>query len=1159
MTGAAGDRLGEALRVLGGAGRDLDPQELLDVLWLATRLPRSDTLPLAGPAPHPGPRPGPAPDDPPAPGTEAEDRPGAEAPGAGPDPGRGPELHAAARRPTAHRPPERRPGARRTTPPDGPPPDRRAMPLRAPEDKALRDELLIGRALRPLKQRRPSLRRHEVDETATAAALAETGLPDVVTRPARERWLHLVLLVDDGLSMLLWHRLVTELRTLMQRLGAFRSVRVHGLDTRGSVPVLRGQPFDPDASAMAPPVLTDPSGQTLILVLSDGMGAAWRGGAMHEVLHTWAASGPVSIVHTLPPALWEGSGIQADRWQATTRRRGGAGTSWTVTDRVLPPGIADFGGVPVPVLEPTARSLGDWAALIASPGTTRELPLLARPRRHTDAATVAGTGVQHFRDAASPQAYRLAAHLAAVSPVSVPVMRLVQAAVPWRAGTDHLAEVFLGGLLLPHPAPVPGPLPAQHRVFDFSEETKNALLDTVPSDELLRTSRSIGRRLEQLAGRSPDFPAWLAHPDGADGLPETFRAFTVVERRLLARLGVSFQPTAPVRDTEAEDGAPADDWSPLTPADPEHLGPYRLLGRRLGRRTVVYLGRDRDGNEAAVRAVRPDMPPSLNRLLTIEAEALRRMDGRYAPKLLGAQSLGDRNWTAAALVPSPEPGTPGPVRLSDLLPYTAIGPRPPLDVVTSITLGWHLAGALSLCHLQGLVPADLSPGSVVVLDRSVLLLGLSDCAVDGVYAGEGAPPTQASSVQALGELLRALGSKGNRATYYLRDGMELWQGDTWAPLRELVLKCVDHNPLRRPPAGEVAAVLARYVSIASAMAGPAVLGPVRTVPGGRTPGTPGPDTGDAQAAARRAPDEEPGREGPGRPLLVPALLPVPRRPAPRIGRRTTRFGAGRAEHADRLARIRTPRTTSRHVTVVGAHPLAGRSTTTVVLGAVLAAVRGEPVLALDGAPGRGELHGRTGRRRNPATLREAAGLPGDCSHEDFRRLTAPTPSGLEVLAHSTTHSVPSPAYTEEYRRIMATADRHYPLILTDWAPPRLDATAGTVLGLTDLLVMCCTAAPESVRALGERLAELRAGGYDELAAGALVVVARLGGTDRPLPDGTIATRLLDLRNKPLMVPFDTALATASATEPGLGRLRPATAEAFTELAARVAGTAPTGP
>ncbi|MBP8538679.1 hypothetical protein GWI24_37590, partial [Streptomyces sp. MK37H] len=181
------------------------------------------------------------------------------------------------------------------------------MPLRVPEDKALHQELSIGRALRPLKQHRPNPLKREFDEAATATALAETGLPDVVTRPARERWLDLALVIDDGMSMLLWRRLAVELRTVLQRSGAFRVVRVLGLHTRGGgAPALRARPYAPEAPLLPTTALSDPSGHTLVLVVSDGVGAAWRDGRMGQVLARWAGLGPTAVVHALPPRLWEG-------------------------------------------------------------------------------------------------------------------------------------------------------------------------------------------------------------------------------------------------------------------------------------------------------------------------------------------------------------------------------------------------------------------------------------------------------------------------------------------------------------------------------------------------------------------------------------------------------------------------------------------------------------------------------------------------------------------------------------------------------------------------------------------------------------------------------------------------------------------------------------
>lgn len=1136
------ERLGQVLHVLATAGTALDAQQALDVLWLAARLPTGAPgaqLPLAL-----------ARDT-----TAAPDRDGTDEAPAAPETGTAPpedtrpdsdalpdlpvpELHAAPR-PRHSDPP--------LPAPADPGEEQPALPLRVPEVKALAQELLVGRALRPLKQRRPSRWRHELDEEATAAALAETRLPDVVLRPSQERWLRLVLVVDDGLSMLLWHQLAVELRTTLQRLGAFRSIQVRGLDTRvpGEV-ALRGRPFDPAPATLPPSAVTDPSGHTLVLVISDGMGAAWRTGRMHDVLRRWSAAGPTAVLHTLPPSLWSGSGLQADRWQVTTRHPGGPHTAWEITDPVLPAGLADFTGVPVPLLEPSAAALHDWARLITSPGTAAELPLLTEPRQHAPVAAARTLGtVQHFRDAASPEAYRLAAHLAAVSPVSVPVMRLVQAAVPWPARTAHLAEVFLGGLLSPAPPPVPEPVPAKHRIFDFSDGAKSALLDAVPSAELIRTGRRIGRNLEQLAGRSPDFPAWLAHPDGTDALPAAFRAFTTVERRLLKRFGVSVDTMESLRsrtplddDTGPDTGAHAP-WRPLTAQDPRRLGDYTLLGRRSGRRTVVYLGRDSAGREAAVRAVRPGLPAATERLLATEAEALRRMDGRYAPRLV-TTGLEDRPpWLAIQQVRRTDPtrrraaGTGEgphqdgePVRLDELLEIVLPGELGVLDILSSLTIAWQLADAVSHCHLNGLVLADLTPADVMVLERTVLLAGLSDCAVDGAWSGTGPAPTEAGNVCALGEVLRATASKPHSVQTWLDDGMHLWQGDIWEPLRDLVDRCTDPDETARPTAAEAAETLARYVALAQAMRDGGAP-PQRPGPGGSTPAAPAP--------------------APARPPLRPRDT-APATPAPRIGRRSplTGFGGRRAAHDRLLAAVRRPLPHSRRITLIGAGTGSGRLTTTVALGSVLAAVRGEPVLALDGDPDHGELRDRF-PQPEPTSLRQVSELPDDAPYDGLRPFLTPTASGLEVLALNSRISTGRSRYAAEYRRLLALTAHHFPLVLTDWAAPAAGPDAAPVLDLTDRLVLCASPGRASVATATALLEGWRAAPrHRSLADRAVIAISQLSVPDA-LPEPAVRERFAPL---PLVfIPYDTHL--AGFRDIPLPRLKPRTATAYTHLAAHL--------
>ncbi|MGP3940385.1 SAV_2336 N-terminal domain-related protein, partial [Streptomyces sp. 6N106] len=683
---------------------------------------------------------------------------------------------------------------------------RRALPLRVPEDKALRQELSIGRALRPLKQHRPNPLKREFDEAATATALAETGLPDVVTRPARERWLDLALVIDDGMSMLLWRRLAVELRTVLQRSGAFRVVRVLGLHTRGTgAPALRARPYAPDAPRLATTALSDPSGHTLVLVVSDGVGAAWRDGRMGQVLARWAGVGPTAVVHALPPRLWEGSGIRARRRQVRTRRPGSANTDWTVADPVLPAALARFDGVPVPVLEPDAGPLADWARLIASASGTAVLPLLDLGRggpRPAPAATVPGPAaaptpadelsrVQRFRDAASPEAYRLAAHLAAVAPLPVPVMRMVQKAVDGRTDTGRLAEVFLGGLMRPVAPPAsagPDPLPPEHRPFAFADAAQRALLGAVPLSELVATSKLIGRRLEQLAGRSPDFPAWLAHTAGSDRLPPGARPFTAVEQRLAARLGAPPQPSVFTTPTAAVQ------WRRLEPRDPRVIGPYRL--RRAGpwgARVVPYLGRDAYGEEAVV-TVLPGLPaPQAAALLGVQAEALRRMDGRHAPRLLRAGLDEDVPWVSEEAFLGQ--------RLHDVLFEDADR----WDGHTALAFARRIADAVRVCAAEGMAHGDLTVHTVHVVGEDIFVTGWSSACIDGAPSPSSLGhhrPTPEDNVGDLGDILLCLGGGGLMYTHG-RDTYDMprWSGAAWQPVRDIVMACLERQG--RPTAAQV--------------------------------------------------------------------------------------------------------------------------------------------------------------------------------------------------------------------------------------------------------------------------------------------------------------------------------------------------------------------
>ncbi|MFF3253868.1 SAV_2336 N-terminal domain-related protein [Actinacidiphila glaucinigra] len=753
-----------------------------------------------------------------------------------------------------------------------------AVAVRTPDSCSLgTGQRRLGKSLRPLRQRFPDRSRHELDILRTVAAIADTHVPETVTRPARTRWLTLALVIDDGISMVLWQRLAADIRTLMERAGAFRDVRVYGLDTRVDTPALWTSPFRRRTRSLSPKTLCDSTGNTLVLIVSDGVGQAWWNGGMRQVTERWGRCGPTAIVHTLPPRLWTATGIRARRWQVTTHRRGGAPRAWNVTDPELPPDLVCFDSVPIPVLTPTPDAIADWAQLIASQGGTALLPLWDGDRplqglpaadpREADPAEV----VRRFREAASAQAYRLAAHVAAVAPATPPVMRMVQTALGPPTDPGHLMEVFLGGLMYEVGAGEPEQLPHTRR-FDFAVEARRVLLSTVSPKELLRTTEVVTQRIEAAVGRAPRFPAWVGHPSGAALVDDTGRSFGWLREQLLTRLGIpsaysssatpermrsqtpesvaeSFSTREAVRSGPSEEVSeqevmPYDvareflqaGWVELLPEDPVRLGRFRLRARsaRGWRHMAMYLAWDEDDTIVTVRVplrLHVDDPEAALDLVRREAECLRRMRGTYAPALVEVQADTDRElpWIAATcFLRRTDDSTTAPAPNLRAV-FDEHGGSIPEDLF--LRIGFGMSEALAHAHRLGLVHGSLAPRAVLVTDHGVGLVGWMTATVDGtdsIYrdlfpvsdtyldAGDvGLFLTPQSDVYAAGALLlafhsgrwndpRANGKRGPLTTHGIDPA-----------LSRMLWRCLEPEPGRRPSAAALAE------AFAAASSGPA--------------------------------------------------------------------------------------------------------------------------------------------------------------------------------------------------------------------------------------------------------------------------------------------------------------------------------------------------
>ncbi|MEV0409856.1 SAV_2336 N-terminal domain-related protein [Streptomyces sp. NPDC050448] len=329
------------------------------------------------------------------------------------------------------------------------------VPVRVPGAAALPRILEIQRALRALQRHRPPgpPTRLVLDEPATAEASARAlGLVIPVLRPESRREATVRLVMDASPSMAVWHDMFEELRSVCERLGAFRDVQVHYLHRLADGRPAVGRGPGPGSRLRSGDQLRDPTGRALTMVVSDCAGPLWREGEAQRLLHRWAECTPCVVVQPLPQRLWSRSWLPTERG-TLTRGEGSTGKLHFRPDRPARPG-RPTGGLTVPVLPPSATALGAWARLVAGLGTGPVPAEVGRVLADHPAAPVPPPRavrpprelVRRFRASASPRAVQLAVYLSA-APLTLPVMRLVQRTMLPDSEPSDLAEVLLSGLL----------------------------------------------------------------------------------------------------------------------------------------------------------------------------------------------------------------------------------------------------------------------------------------------------------------------------------------------------------------------------------------------------------------------------------------------------------------------------------------------------------------------------------------------------------------------------------------------------------------------------------------------------------------------------------------------------------------------------------------
>lgn len=255
------------------------------------------------------------------------------------------------------------------------------------------------------------------------------------------------------------------------------------------------------------------------------------------------------------------------------------------------------------------------------------------------------------------------------------------------------------------------------------------------------------------------------------------------------------------------------------------------------------------------------------------------------------------------------------------------------------------------------------------------------------------------------------------------------------------------------------------------------------------------------------------------------------RPAPRrswhkaLQRATGGTIGGSVEESDRrpVARTNQPARGPFSIAVLSQKGGVGKTTVTVGLGAILAATRGDRVIAMDANPDFGTLAQR-GPNDSRSTVRDVLVDPNIVYYSDMRRHTSQNSSRLEILA-SERDPATSEAFSEsDYRGVLSVLQRFYDIILTDCGTGLVHSAMTGVLDEADAVVVVASPAVDSVRSALATLDWLDRQGYSHLVPGASVVMSasRPGATGFDID--RLASHFLPRVRALHVIPFDDHLA-----------------------------------
>jgi formylglycine-generating enzyme required for sulfatase activity len=458
------------------------------------------------------------------------------------------------------------------------------LPIQVQAAPALAHPRDIGRSLRPLMSKVPSLTRSQLDEVATVNRIAERDVWVPILKPLPERWFDLELVIEASKLSFIWQDTLDEFQHLLECQGAFRNVRtwyVHESNTGQLKLVSKKQDsadISQDQTSRSHKELVDASGRRLVLFVSDCRSQLWQTGQIHDWLNLWSQHGPTAIVQLLPERLWDQSELDVGfAVQVSSFIPGAPNPKLQVRGLPIRTEIAPVDALTVPVVTLAAGALKQWALVVSAVGRQRcparlfDLSWVKNLERDRTRAVIrpnsAKERVELFRATASPLAQRLASMMAAV-PVELSVVHLIQQELLKDLQPVHIAEVYSSGLLEEiKPNQSKSDAPVQ---YDFVKEVRGLLNETTPLDETLGVLEALSQRIARTLGfEIRSFTALLSPKSSwSQEAKDAILPFAQIATEVLHRLGGDYAELAQLVERDAQD---RHDW--IQPIEPSLIDP----------------------------------------------------------------------------------------------------------------------------------------------------------------------------------------------------------------------------------------------------------------------------------------------------------------------------------------------------------------------------------------------------------------------------------------------------------------------------------------------------------------------------------------------------------------------------------------------------------